>query len=252
MKFIKILLIFVVFVFPSVMQAEHIQSDSYRYTYNLDEESSDIYDPYEKFNRKVFNFNSALDRMILRPIAVFYDKTTNNYVKARVGSFTDNINMPLTIVNYGLQAKFNDTMRSFWRFAINSTLGIGGLFDIASKFGLNDTRQTFGSTLAHYGVPPGPYIVLPFFGGTGARDITDSLYTNNALNPLKYSFHKDFKLVFNATKLVHDRAMMLPFTNHITQNSTDPYIAIRSATYQNRESKVEYPVGFKYPQAPNN
>jgi phospholipid-binding lipoprotein MlaA len=239
-------------VLTSNASAEKIQSDSeYKNTYSIDQDIHEVYDPYEKLNRKIFAFNSVLDHFMLRPVAIFYKNITNDYVKARVGSFTDNVNMPLTVVNYGLQLKFDHTMKSLWRFLINSTLGVGGLFDVASKLNLNPTRQTLGSTFARYGVGPGPYLVIPFFGSTNARDVTDNIYTNNALNPLKYQFHKDFKLGFTGVKLVHDRAIALPFTDHITKTSTDPYVAIRSAIHQNRESKIKYPKGYEPPQTPS-
>lgn len=232
--------------------AEKIQSDTeYKNTYSIDQDVFEVYDPYEKLNRKIFAFNSTLDHFILRPVAVFYKNITNDYVKARVGSFTDNVNMPLTVVNYGLQLKFDNTMKSLWRFIINTTLGVGGLFDVASKFDLNPTRQTLGSTFARYGVGPGPYLVVPFFGSTHARDVTDNIYSNSALNPLKYHLHRDFKTGFTVTKLVHDRAVALPFTDHITRSSTDPYIAVRSAIHQNRESKIEYPEGYEPPDPSN-
>lgn len=229
---------------------------AYHYNYNLDDDDDqassnycpNAYDPYEKINRKIFMFNSVLDYFLLRPVAIFYRDVTNDYIKARVGSFTENINVPLTTVNYTLQKDPENVLRSFWRFMINTTFGIGGLFDVASKMGLTVTPQTFGSTLAHYGVGPGPYLVIPFFGGTNGRDFTDSLFTNTYLNPLKYPLHSDFKLGLTATKLVHDRMVLLPFTDYVTQNSTDAYVSIRSSIHQNRESVVQYPENFKCPK----
>jgi phospholipid-binding lipoprotein MlaA len=219
---------------PTIQAASH-------YNYNNDEEDSfyeQVHDPYEKFNRKVFAFNSVLDHFILRPIAIGYKHTTNDYTKARIGSFIDNINEPLSTVNYGLQGNMNGGIRSLWRFLINTTLGVGGLFDIASKVGLTSPPQTFGNTLARYGVRSGPYLVIPFLGGTNCRDVTDVLFTNNALNPIKYAMHRDFKLILAGTKLVHDRSILLPFTDFVAKNSTDPYIAIRTAIYHNREYKI--------------
>ena len=251
MKLLKFFNVFIISLpMMSNSYAEEIQSENkYKNTYSIDQDVLEVYDPYEKLNRKIFAFNSVLDHFILRPVAIFYKNVTNNYIKARVGSFTDNINMPLTVVNYSLQLKYENTMNSLWRFIINTTFGIGGLFDVASKFDLNPTRQTFGSTLARYGVGPGPYLVIPFFGSTNARDVTDNIYTNGALK--RYQFHRDFRWGVTGVKLVHDRAVALPFTDHIAKTSTDPYIAIRSAIHQNRESKVRYPEGYKSPRPPN-
>jgi phospholipid-binding lipoprotein MlaA len=230
-----LLVVFLIFTFNVSIQAGS------HYNYNYDDKDvayEEVYDPYEKFNRKIFALNSALDHFILRPIALGYKKTTNDYTKARVGSFIDNINEPLTMVNYGLQGNVNCSIKSLWRFLINMTFGVGGLFDIASKVNLTSPPQTFGNTLAYYGVRPGPYLVIPFFGGTNARDVTDGIFSNNALNPIKYAMHRDFKIILAGSKSIHDRTLLLPFTDFITRTSTDPYIAVRTAIYQNREYKI--------------
>ena len=205
------------------------------------------YDPYEKLNRKFYFFNAVLDTFILRPIAKGYIKFTNDYTKNRIGSFVDNIETPLYMIQYGLQANGEGVLKSFWRFVINSTMGVAGLFDVASKLGLYVEPQTLGSTLAYYGVGPGPYIVLPIFGGTNARDITDSLFTNNALNPLKFYLPSDFKTGVTGAKLIHNRAKIMPFTDYVAENSPDSYVAIRDASWQAREAKMAYPKGFICP-----
>lgn len=227
-------------------------ASEYKYTYNLNDESncSESYDPYEQLNRKFFTFNSFLDYIISRPIAVGYKYATNDFVRARIGGVLENIMTPLTTVNYTLQFNGTGAVKSLWRFFLNTTFGLGGMFDVASKLGIETTPQTFGSTLAHYGVGPGPYLVLPIFGGTNARDVTDTLFLNNALNPVRYPMHKDFRLAVTSTKLVHDREELLQFTDYVGENSTDPYIAIRSAIHQNRESKISYPENFICPINP--
>lgn len=224
------------------------EDEKYNYDYNNRKGCNQAYDPYEKVNRKIFTFNSVLDHFIMRPVAIGYKKVTNDYMRERVSSFIDNMNTPLTMVNYGLQMNYDQTMKSFWRFLINATFGIGGLFDVASKAGLKVTPQNFGSTLAVYGVGPGPYIVLPFFGGTNTRDITNSLFTDTYLNPIMYSMHRDFRLTFFVIQTVNTRFTLLPFTDYVEKSSTDPYIAVRSATHQNRESVVFYPANFRCPK----
>ena len=244
-------------IFPLVLIPAFVATgdddDNYNYNYSDDDAATgtctEVYDPYEKLNRKLFVFNSILDYFLLRPVAIGYRDLTNDYTKARVGSFLENISVPLTTVNYGLQKNADNTLKSFWRFLINTTFGVGGLFDVAGKAGLTVTPQTFGSTLAHYGVGPGPYLVIPFFGGTNGRDFTDSLVTNTVLNPIKYPMHRDLKWTITGIKLVHDRMVLLPFTDYVTKNSTDPYVAIRSSIHQNRESVVHYPEGFKCPKS---
>lgn len=228
-------------------EAEENDNKYYEYRkYTLGNACDEVYDPYEKLNRKIFAFNNTLDHLILRPLAIGYIKVTNNYTKARVGNFLENINSPLTVVNYGLQMNLSSSLKVLWRFIINTTLGVGGLFDVASKVGLKSSIQTFGNTLAHYGVGSGPYLIIPFIGSTTARDMTD-IFTNNILNPLNYKINKDLQLSFTSVKLIHDRAAVLKFTDFIAKNSADPYVAIRSSVHQNRESKVRYPKNFQCP-----
>lgn len=221
------------------------KDDNYHYDYNAMNDKCSVYDPYQGVNRKIYIFNAVLDTFILRPVAKGYGKFTNDYTKGRVGSFIANVNEPLSTVNYGAQGKGEGMGKSFWRFAINSTLGIGGLFDVASKFDVKSQPQTFGNTLAHYGVGAGPYIVVPFFGGSSARDVMDSIVLNSALNPIKYPMHSSFKTGLFAVNLVHSRDVIMPFTDYVTKNSTDTYITIRDAIINERESKVIYPAGFK-------
>lgn len=205
------------------------------------------YDPYEGLNRKIYFFNGVLDTFILRPISKGYIRFTNDYTKDRISSFVYNIDTPLSTVQYAMQGNSEGVFKTFWRFVLNTTVGVGGLFDVAGKIGLHAEPQTFGNTLATYGVGPGPYIVLPFYGPSSGRGITDSLITNNAFNPIKYKLHSDFKLAVTVAKVVHERAEIMPFTDYATKNSPDSYIAIRDAYLQSKESKMIYPKGFKCP-----
>lgn len=220
---------------------------NYSYNYAALNGRCQVYDPYEAFNRKVFIFNGVLDTFILRPITKIYGHSTNDYTKQRVGSFVGNIEEPLTFVNYTMQGNKDKGFKSFWRFMINSTIGIGGLFDVASHFDVKAEPQTFGNTLGSYGVGAGPYILLPIFGGTNGRGVTDSLVTNSLFNPLKYPLHSSFKRVVTVSKTIHKRDEIMPFTDFVTNNSPDPYIAIRDAILQQQESKMNYPDGFRCP-----
>lgn len=245
---IKLFVITFILIFCSLTTFAALEEDDqYNYNYSAINGRCAVYDPYEKLNRKIFIFNGILDTIALRPVTKIYIKFTNDYVKNRVSTFLSNISEPLSTTNYGLQGKSEDLFKSFWRFAINSTFGLGGLFDVASKVGLTHEPQTFGNTLAHYGIGAGPYIVLPIYGGTSARDISDPLVSNNLLNPIKYVLHKDFKNGIAAGSILDSRAAVMPFTDYVTQNSPDPYIAIRNAILEQRESKMDYPDGFRCP-----
>ncbi|WP_375326935.1 VacJ family lipoprotein [Candidatus Tisiphia endosymbiont of Nemotelus uliginosus] len=250
MKYFTLLILISIFNLTATANSSTANEadDDFRYSYNYGKGCNQVYDPYEPLNRRVFAFNSTLDYLFLRPITIGYKRLTNNYTKARVSSFIDNITTPITTINYGLQGNYGQTMKSFWRFLINTTFGIGGLFDVASKMGLTVTPQSFGSTLASYGVGPGPYVVLPFLGGTNTRDVTDSVFTNTYFNPIMHIVHRDFRMVLFGTQTIDTRLALLPFTDYVSQNSTDPYIAIKSATHQNRESVLFYPKQFICPK----
>lgn len=219
---------------------------SRNYNYSLtDDYCGDIDDPFISINRKIFMFNSILDHFILRPIAKGYKSILSQYAQDRVGNFIDNTSVPLTVVSNAIQLDPDNTLVSFWRFVINSTLGVGGIYDVATTLNVNSTPQTFGSALARYGVGPGPYVILPFFGGTNMRDIMDAPLFNTQFNPLKQAMHRDFQNTLTAVSLVHKRAEMLEFTDYITKNSPDPYLAIRSVMHQRREADLRYPAGYR-------
>jgi phospholipid-binding lipoprotein MlaA len=213
--------------------------------YDLDaQECMEIRDPYEGFNRKVFAFNSFLDYVLLKPVAKSYKILVPDFAKQRVGSFVENLTVPVSTVNNLLQARGRDTVKSIWRFFINTTVGIGGLFDVASKLGINSDPQTFGSTLARYGVKPGPYIVVPFFGSSNARDVSD-IFVLSKIDPVKYNMNTYQKMGYTGLSMVHNRSEILEVTDAIARDSADPYAAIRSLVHQKRESSLRYPEAIK-------
>lgn len=206
---------------------------------------SDIDDPFEGINRKIFMFNSVLDHFFLRPVAKGYRMAVSEGVRDKIGNALYNTKVPLTMVNNALQGEGNKTLQSFWQFVINSTLGVAGTHDIAKARGLHVEPQTLGSTLASYGFGPGPYIVLPFYGSTNTRDVLDTPFANKEMNPLQHVMSSNTSLAISAGTLVSDRADILPFTDHVTRTSTDPYITIRAAVHQRRENAVHYPSSYK-------
>ncbi len=245
-RFITTSMLIALFSLTSTMALAEKDAD-YSYNYAALSNQCEVYDPYESLNRKIFIFNGGLDTFILRPIAKGYGKVTNSYTKDRIGSFINNISEPLSTVNYAVQGNAEGTFKTFWRFAINSTIGVAGLFDVASKINLTAPPQTFGSTLARYGVGAGPYIVLPIYGGMATRDVMDPITMNASLNPVKYFMYKDTKLAITVVKMIHNRDQVMPFTDYVTKNSPDPYIAIRNAIISEREAKMAYPENFKCP-----
>ncbi|MBX3701426.1 MAG: VacJ family lipoprotein [Dokdonella sp.] len=128
-------------------------------------------DPLEKFNRKMYVFNDAADKAVIRPVAVTYRKLTNDTTRRLIANFFANVKMPITIVNDVLQVEPKAALRNSGRFVVNTTVGILGLFDPASELKLTPDETDFGVTLARWGVPEGPYLVIPLVGPTTARDI---------------------------------------------------------------------------------
>ncbi len=198
-------------------------------------------DPYEKFNRTMFTFNDKLDHWILRPVAQGYDTITPSPIRRCVTNFFDNLDTLTTIPNDLLQGKTAYFVADTWRFMINSTVGIGGLLDIASLVGLPKHHEDFGLTLAYwggdYGLKPQPYLVLPFLGSTTTRDafgkIPDAAtWPFNYINPDYYNYG-----VF-AVNIVNKRAELLP-ADKLVEEAFDPYIFVRSAFLQSRNREIE-------------
>ena len=127
-------------------------------------------DPYEGFNRGVYKFNDTLDRAALKPIAKGYRKVTPGFVRAGIGNVLANLEYPGTFVNQFLQGKWALGFRDTGRFLLNSTLGVAGIFDVATPLGLEKNDEDFGQTLAVWGVPSGPFLNLPLFGPSSLRD----------------------------------------------------------------------------------
>ena len=121
-------------------------------------------DPLEPMNRVIFGFNEVIDDNILEPVAEGYRFVTPDPIEDSVSNFFNNLGEINTIVNSALQMKLDKTMSSTSRFVINSSVGILGLFDVATSLGIERHREDFGQTLGYYGISPGPYLVLPFFG----------------------------------------------------------------------------------------
>ncbi|QQB74804.1 VacJ family lipoprotein [Fusobacterium canifelinum] len=127
-------------------------------------------DPWEPFNRRMYYFNYQIERLLITPIVNTYKFITPDFVEDRVSNFFKNAKVLNTMANSAFQFKGRKSMRALGRFTINTVLGLGGLFDVASKMGMPKPHEDFGLTLAHYGVGRGPYLILPILGPTYLRD----------------------------------------------------------------------------------
>lgn len=220
------------------------QNYDYDYDYSLDHNCLDLKDPIEKFNRKVLIFNGILDFIILRPLATIYDKVTTDYGKERVGNVASNMQEPVTAINSLLQKKPQEFLKSAWRFIINSTLGVGGMFDIAGRFDISVRPKTFGSTLAYYGAGPGSYLVLPILGFTTTRDMLDIIVLNTKMNIAHYYLHPYIVNGTTGIGMIDKRAQSLRFGNGLPKNA-DIYNILKNMYHENRQNMVVYPESYK-------
>jgi len=196
-------------------------------------------DPYEDFNRQMFAFNEGLDRAVLEPVAQGYRAVTNEPIREGVSNFTSNLNEPLTFVNHVLQGHIPDAGATFGRFVVNTTVGIGGIFDPASTMGMQRTREDFGQTLGSWGVEPGPYLVLPLIGSTSPRDIT-GMGADIALNPLNYpEFESDDEIRLGIAVLggINAREGAIETIQEL-RNQVDPYTTVRRLYGRTRAQDV--------------
>ena len=145
-----------------------------------------IADPYEGFNRQMFAFNNGVDRYALAPAANVYETVTPSFARDRVGDFLANLKSPVIFVNDVLQAQPGRASDTFFRFTLNTTIGLVGLWDAAHYFGLEGHTEDFGQTLAVWGVDSGPYLVMPILGPTNPRDLLGS-GVDVAFDPLNWT-----------------------------------------------------------------
>lgn len=194
-------------------------------------------DRFERVNRGVYRFNDALDRGIARPAAKAYVKVTPRPVRTGFGNFWRNLTYPTVMINNLLQGKPGGFLTSTARLLVNTTIGIGGLFDPASQLGIPASDEDFGQTLGRWGVPPGPYMVLPVLGPSTVRD-SAGLLADQFSDP-KYYLVKDFwlKAGLTAAELLDRRAGLLG-TDDLLTDSFDPYAFMRNAYLQRREFQV--------------
>ena len=190
-------------------------------------------DPWEPVNRGVYAFNDGLDSITLKPLAKGYKKITPGFARKGISNFFANLRTPLNIVNNLLQGKGRDALSETARLFMNSTLGIGGLFDPAKSAGLEKHDEDFGQTLAKWGVPDGPFVILPLLGPRTLRDAI-AYPLDIFLDPLFHYENSSVRDKLWILKGIHIRSRLLAAENTI-ESSFDPYVTIREAYLQNRQ-----------------
>lgn len=203
----------------------------------LDENSTYVeYDPLEPFNRKVHSFNRAFDKVALGPLARGYRKITPTPVRRSISNFFSNLTAPRSALNNFLQGKPGRGFNELGRFLFNSTLGIGGLFDVAGAAGMERYDENFSQTLSVWGVPDGPYIVLPFLAPAMASDFL-ALPVDYYSDVLTYYDNSSVRDKVWGLRLIELRYRLLG-ADAILEESQDPYVTVREAFRQNRTFRI--------------
>ena len=192
-------------------------------------------DPWEGYNRKVFAFNTGMDKVV-RPIAVGYDKIMPDPFQRGVGNFFRNLDAPVTLVNQILQGKFKQSGSTLGRFLLNSTVGLLGFFDVATKIGMPFYNEDLGQTLAKWGYDDSRYLMLPFFGPSTFRDGTGRL-VDSYYHPVGRVFHGTNRWGLWAIRGIDMRARFLDQDAELEQ-AYDPYVLMRDVWLQNREYQI--------------
>ncbi len=193
-------------------------------------------DPWERFNRSVYIFNDGVDRAIAKPAAKAYRKVTPRPVRTGVSNFFDNITYPITAVNAALQGKFRQAGRDSGRFLLNTVVGLGGILDPASVAGLLRNDEDFGQTLGVWGVPSGPYLMLPIFGPSNARDAPARI-VDNLMDPKNLVGTSDARIAANVLNVVDSRANLLVIEKPL-ENVFDRYAFLRNIWRLRRLSQI--------------
>lgn len=157
--------------------------------FNYNSKSTNIYDPLEKLNRKIFYFNEKADKYFMKPVNTAYRFITPNIFRKSINNILSNLSHPFDVINSLIQGDISNSRASFSSFLINSTVGLFGIFDIAKSKNINFKKNSFADTLAHYGISRGPYLVLPFLGPSDVRNFS-GLLVEKTVDPLSINMLK--------------------------------------------------------------
>ena len=201
-----------------------------------DSASRDPKDPWENGNRKIYGFNDAVDRATFKPVAKGYRKVIPQFARTGVSNFFDNLITPRSSLNNFLQGKPSAGGEDIIRFIVNTTVGIGGLIDFASAAGMPKYNETFRETFGVWGIPAGPYVMLPILGPHTMSDVF-ALPFDIAADPWTHFDDSSVKDKLWALRIIDLRARLLA-ADGLLEDSEDPYVALREAYLQNREFRI--------------
>lgn len=195
-------------------------------------------DPLEGFNRAMFKFNDKADRYVLKPIAKGYRAITPRFMRQGVSNFFNNLYEPVVMLNSALQGKFGNAASDLGRFVTNTTVGLLGLFDVASHWGMEPHDEDFGQTLGVWGVGEGPYLVLPLLGPSGIRDGV-GLVGDYMTHPANHIEDRSTQSKVRSVRIIDARYRLLEAGDILDQAAgEDPYVFVREAYRQRRRNLV--------------
>ena len=203
-----------------------------------DDDTSAVHDPWEGMNRSIFSFNEGLDRWFLEPVAKGWDFVLPDFAQRSIRNAFDNASTSVDFLNNLLQGKPQYAGRDIARFLLNSTVGIGGLMDPASTIGLVDSNEDFGQTLAVWGTPSGPFLMLPFFGPSNIRDGA-GLIVDTASTPLSYVLPSGSGVALGSVNLLNRRSLVIEQFEAERRAAVDFYAAMRSGYTQYRDGLIK-------------
>ena len=194
-------------------------------------------DPLEPLNRQIHAFNAQVDKVVARPLAVAYVQAVPQLVRAGVGNVLDNLRDVWTAANAVLQLKPQMAAETLMRVQVNTFFGLGGLFDVASEMRIPRHKEDFGQTLGHWGVPSGPYLVLPLLGPSSIRDgLAQVLDTRG--DAVQQFGDRQTRSTLTVLRVVDTRASLLQTVDAVRAASLDPYTFVRDAYLQRRRNDV--------------
>ena len=194
-------------------------------------------DPLEPMNRAFYSFNDGVDQVALKPLAEGYRAVLPSFMRTGVSNFFSNINDVLIALNNLLQGKFVNAISDMGRVVVNTTIGLLGVMDPATNFGLEKHNEDFGQTLGHWGVGDGAYLVIPFLGPSNLRDAVGKV-VDFKTDPLSYVNHMRTRNVLWGTRLISNRADLLDTSKILDAAALDPYEFLRDAYLQRRRNLV--------------
>lgn len=196
-------------------------------------------DPLEPLNRAVYQFNDGLDKIVMKPVATVYREALPDFVRTGVTNFFSNLYDILTALNSLLQGKIADAASDVGRIAVNTTIGIAGLFDVATEIGLEKHKEDFGQTLGRWGIGDGPYLQIPFLGPSSIRDAVGT-FVDVKVDPIGWIWRNHIATRNSLWGLyfVNLRAILLDSTKILEEAALDPYEFQRDAYLQRRRNLV--------------